>query len=174
MNNGKHKIGIPSGGPDARQAGVALLEALIAILVFSLGILTVIGIQAASIKMAAEAQYRTRAALLADRLIGEMWTGGDSIADLETKFKSPDGAAYLAWLADVKDFTNGKGLPGVEDGASSTLPTVQIAALDRPAGTGSGSSLTADVTVTLYWRTPSMASDEKHQHIVISQISRNP
>jgi type IV pilus assembly protein PilV len=147
------------------QAGVALLEALIAILVFSLGILTVIGIQAASIKMAADAQLRTRAALLADRLVGRMWTSGDTIADMKTNFQT-GGTAYNAWLADVQSIN---GLPGIagEDGDTlSTLPTVTV---DDSAGTSSG-----QVVITLYWRTPSMGANQRHRHIVISQISRNP
>lgn len=156
--------------PGRRQSGAALLEALIAILIFSLGILTVIGIQAASIRMAAEAQYYTRAALLADRLIGEMWASGDSIDDLKTKFESPDGDAYTAWLASVQDYT-GNGLPGVEDGDTSTLPTVSIDPLAPPAGSV---SLVGDVAITLYWRTHTMSATDRHQHTVISQISRNP
>jgi type IV pilus assembly protein PilV len=146
------------------QAGVALLEALIAILIFSLGILTVIGIQATSIKMTADAQLRTRAALLADRLVGQMWVSGENIADLKTKFQT-GGTAYNAWLADVS-----VGLPGVAgadgDDGLSTLPTVSV---DDSAGTTSG-----QVIVTLYWRTPSMSADQRHRHIVTSQISRNP
>ncbi|MDR2450930.1 MAG: hypothetical protein LBE85_03985 [Candidatus Accumulibacter sp.] len=145
----------------ARQSGSMLLEALIAILVFSLGILTVIGIQAASIKLAADAQLRTRAALLANRLIGEMWAGGDTIAELETKFKT-GGAAYDAWLNDVKD--SAKGLPGVSN-EEGTLPTVSVV---TASGTEEGR-----VRIELFWRMPSMAAGEFHKYTVISQISRN-
>jgi type IV pilus assembly protein PilV len=145
----------------ARQSGSMLLEALIAILVFSLGILTVIGIQAASIKMAADAQLRTRAALLANRLVGEMWTSGGTVTGLETKFKT-GGAAYNTWLSDVRDPV--KGLPGVSE-EEGTLPTVSIV---TASGTDSG-----QVRITLFWRTPSMEAGEAHQHTVISQISRN-
>ncbi|MBL8367702.1 MAG: hypothetical protein JNM54_07255, partial [Candidatus Accumulibacter sp.] len=43
------------------QAGVMLLEALIAILVFSLGILSLVALQATSIKLTGDAKYRTDA-----------------------------------------------------------------------------------------------------------------
>jgi type IV pilus assembly protein PilV len=152
------------------QTGVALLEALIAILVFSLGMLTVIGIQAASIKMAADAQLRTRAALLADRLVGRMWTSGLDIGELKTAFESPNGNDYKTWLAEVGDYEK-FGLPGVaggseEDGVMSTLPEVEVM---NAAGASNG-----QVVVTLYWRTPSMPNGERHRHIITSQISRNP
>jgi type IV pilus assembly protein PilV len=154
----------------ARQSGVALLEALIAILVFSLGILTVIGIQATSIKMASDAQLRTRAALLADRLIGQMWTGNLDVDELKTAFDSPDGALYKAWLNEVGDYER-FGLPGIgagsdEDGIASTLPTVTV--------TGGTGATKGRVIVTLYWRTPSMSTGDRHRHIVTSQVSRNP
>jgi type IV pilus assembly protein PilV len=145
-----------------------LLEALIAILIFSLGILTVIGIQATSIKMAADAQLRTRAALLADRLVGEMWAGGGDIASLGENFKT-DGPLYDKWLKDVEDFAV-SGLPGVvRDG--DTKPTAVI----TPGGVIAGTPRNAEVTITLFWRTPSMSADDPaHRYVVTSIISRNP
>ncbi|MDR2450445.1 MAG: pilus assembly protein PilV [Candidatus Accumulibacter sp.] len=160
----------PAGGMGAGQSGVMLLEVLIAILVFSLGILTIIGIQATSIKLTADAQLRTRAALLADRLVGEMWASGGNITELETKFKT-GGTAYNDWLNDVKDSV--KGLPGVvpDDPDSGTAPTVIIV----PGGPIDGENRNAQVTITLFWRTPSMDADETpRQHVVTSHISRNP
>ncbi|MBK8577809.1 MAG: type IV pilus modification protein PilV [Candidatus Accumulibacter sp.] len=55
------------------QAGVMLLEALIAILIFSLGILSLVALQGTSIQLTSDAKYRTDATLLANRLIGQMW-----------------------------------------------------------------------------------------------------
>ena len=146
--------------PRTGQSGVVLLEALIAILIFSLGILTIVGIQATSIRMAGDAQLRTKATLLANRLVGEMWVQGGTIAALKTAYET-GGSAYNTWLADVKADS---GLPGVEEAEDvvSTLPTVTV-------------SDTGEVVVTLFWRTPSMRKDEPgHQHIVTTQISRNP
>ncbi|GHU06591.1 hypothetical protein FACS1894158_13480 [Betaproteobacteria bacterium] len=149
----------------SRQTGVALLETLLAILVFSLGILTVVAIQAASVKMAADAQLRTRAVLLADQLVGQMWASGEEIADLKTKFESPGGSGYIAWRNSVT-----AALPGVSAAASeggvSTLPTVSVTSDDTVEN--------GQVTITLYWKTPAMKPDEDpRQHVVISQITRN-
>ncbi|MBK8385246.1 MAG: hypothetical protein IPL11_06065 [Candidatus Accumulibacter sp.] len=61
---------------DKAQAGVMLLEALIGILIFSLGILSLVALQATSIQLTSDAKYRTDASLLANRLIGQMWASG--------------------------------------------------------------------------------------------------
>ena len=160
------------------QSGVALLEALIAILIFSLGILTIVAIQATSIRLTGDAQLRTRASLLAERLIGQMWVYGGTAAELKTAFQT-GGSVYNKWLlevqgkkeneegeegdlVDLKD--KGVGLPGVtgtDAGSASNWPTVTV----DDAGL---------VVVTLFWKTPSMSSsDPARQHSVTTQIVRN-
>jgi type IV pilus assembly protein PilV len=62
------------------QSGAMLLEALIAILIFSLGILAVIGLQAQSIRNSAESKYRSDASYLANQLIGRMWADRANLA----------------------------------------------------------------------------------------------
>lgn len=57
----------------ASQQGVVLLESLIAILVFSLGVLGIVGLQAAMIKGSSDAKYRSEASYIAQQRIGEMW-----------------------------------------------------------------------------------------------------
>lgn len=147
------------------QSGVMLLEALIAILIFSIGILALVALQAVAIKQTGDANYRTRATLLANRLIGQMWVSSGDVAAMKANFET-GGAAYTAWLAEVQ---SRDGLPGVVaagSGVVSTLPTVTV---DDTAGATLG-----QVTVTLFWRTPEMASDKPgHRHIVSSQITRN-
>lgn len=146
------------------QAGVMLLEALIAILIFSLGILSLVALQATSIQLTSDAKYRTDASLLADKLIGQMWASGATPATLKANFESPDGAAYQAWLA--ADVASHEALPGVvaaANGVVSTLPTVTV---DSSAGATAG-----QVVVTMFWRTPQMkASEPGHRHVVTTQI----
>ena len=62
------------------QDGVVLLEALIAILIFSLGVLGIIGLQATMIKSTSEAKYRSEASYLAQQRIGEMWATPTNLA----------------------------------------------------------------------------------------------
>lgn len=55
------------------QQGVVLLEALIAILIFSLAVLALVGLQAAMVRNAGDAKYRADASFIAQERIGEMW-----------------------------------------------------------------------------------------------------
>lgn len=55
------------------QSGVVLVEALIAILLFSLGILALVGLQASMSKNVTHAKLRAEASFLANQLIGQMW-----------------------------------------------------------------------------------------------------
>ena len=146
------------------QAGVMLLEALIAILVFSLGILSVVALQATTVQLTSDAKYRTDATLLANRLLGQMWTSSGNLTAMKTAFQT-GGTAYNAWLADV---SGRDGLPGVvaaSTGVVSTLPTVTV---DDTAGATAG-----QVVITLRWRTPEMPLNAAgHQHVVVSQVSR--
>ena len=52
--------------------GYVLLEALVALLIFSLGLLGMIGFQAASTRIATDSRFRTEAAILVDELISKM------------------------------------------------------------------------------------------------------
>lgn len=67
MNGRNH-----SHAPVAQQ-GVVLLESLIAILIFSFGVLGIVGLQAAMIKNTADAKYRSEASYIAQQRIGEIW-----------------------------------------------------------------------------------------------------
>lgn len=59
--------------PDSQQ-GVVLLEALIAILIFSMGILALVGLQAAMVKNTSDARFRSEASFIAQQRIGLIWS----------------------------------------------------------------------------------------------------
>ena len=54
------------------QKGAVLLEALIAILIFSFGILAISGLQGVMMKNAADATYRAEAAYIVQQQLGAM------------------------------------------------------------------------------------------------------
>ncbi len=56
------------------QQGVVLLDAMIAILIFSIGVLSVMGMQAAMIKNTADSKSRVEASYIAKQRIGLMWS----------------------------------------------------------------------------------------------------
>lgn len=55
------------------QNGVVLIEALIALLIFSMGILALVGLQAAMLKNTSDSKYRADASFLAQESIGQGW-----------------------------------------------------------------------------------------------------
>jgi type IV pilus assembly protein PilV len=152
--------------PVNKQSGVMLLEALISVLIFSLGILAIVGLQATSIKNAGDAKYRTDASLLANQLIAEMWAGDRTQLTLQNSYTSPGGAGYLAWLNNVMCPASAPAaLPGVDCINNRNLPTVAISAV---TSTVAPSNL---VTVTLFWQPPGAASGvTPHQFISVAQI----
>ena len=62
------------------QKGSMLLEALIAILIFSMGILALMGMQATAINTVSESKYRSDSGFLVNRIIGQIWADRANIA----------------------------------------------------------------------------------------------
>ena len=62
------------------QRGVVLIEAMIAILLFSIGVLAIIGLQATMIKNTADSKYRAEASYIAQKRIGQMWADPANLA----------------------------------------------------------------------------------------------
>ena len=132
------------------QKGSMLIEALVAIMVFSMGILAIVGLQATSIKLSADAKYRADAGLLANQLIAQMWVADHTT--LGAAFSSPSGAQYLTWVASSVQQSS---LPGV---AGSTLPSVAVSASNV-------------VTVTMRWQVPGVSANSGiHNYVAIAQI----
>lgn len=117
-----------SNAPHANQQGSVLLEALIAILVFSFGILGLIGLQAASAKNTTQAKERIDASLVANQRIAQMWVDrtnlsgyvedspGTSITDL------PSGRRITAVSADQVTVTVNWQMPG--DSTTHSFTTI--------------------------------------------------
>lgn len=62
------------------QQGAVLVEAMIAILIFSMGILALVGLQAAMVKNTADSKYRADASYIAQQRIGTIWSDPDNLA----------------------------------------------------------------------------------------------
>lgn len=139
------------------QQGIVLLDALIAILIFSIGILGMVNLQAAATKLAGDAKYRTDAAMLADQVISQMWTSDPTA--LATNFAGAagtGGAGYTSWAAtlDCKSAT----------ASTSCLPA---AATYPPSIVVGANNL---VTVTVNWKAPNDTGS--HNYVSITQITR--
>lgn len=82
--------------PARMQEGAALLEALVAVLIFSIGILAVIAIQALSVRVVTDAKYRADASFVANQALGRLWGDPDNLA------------AHAETDVDVAGLPNGK------------------------------------------------------------------
>ena len=135
------------------QSGSMLLEAFIAILIFSMGILAIVGMQTSALKSSTDAKYRSEASLLANDLIGQMWVSDRTPATMQTNFQGgggTDGTAYSAWFSKVQAT-----LPG----SAANPPVVSI----DPA--------TSLVSIAVQWKAPNDApADPAHQFNLIAQI----
>jgi type IV pilus assembly protein PilV len=132
----------------SNQKGSMMIEALAAILIFSLGILAMMGLQATSIKLSGDAKYRTDASMLANQLIGQMWVSDRTPATLQAAYQgggANNGAAYTAWLTNV---TNA--LPGVA-GVAANQPIVTVV---PQVPVAPATSVTNIVTITIFWKAP--------------------
>ena len=148
-----------------------LLEALIAILIFSNGILGLIGLQGAAAKASVDAKFRSEAALLANELIGQMWASDRTQATLQANFASANGASFQAWAWKGATATPGTqtaagAAPGtvlaVLPGADANPPTVVIA---PSVGT---TLATSQVTITINWTVPGEGT--AHQYKAVAQV----
>jgi type IV pilus assembly protein PilV len=154
-----------------RQSGILLLEVLIALLIFALGVLGLVGLQASAAKQSSQAKYRADATLLANELIGQMWLSSRSFATLNTSFTSASGggASYLDWKTRVVDT-----LPG----ASAYPPTVTLTSIAPLNAIVAGAAVPATglapstrVTITLFWKAPGELSTEPpHKIVLINEI----
>jgi type IV pilus assembly protein PilV len=153
--------------PRAAQAGVALLEVMIAILIISFGILGIIGLQANSITITNDARYRIEASNFAERLVAEMWVDPVNLASYAWNGVGSPPGVLATWANEVLSST--RSLPG----ASSYKPTITIAADNL-------------VTISICWSPPQLgtgvasqpcdtvpADKTIHKHVVIASINQD-
>jgi len=124
--------------------GFMLLEALIAMLVFSFGVLGIVGLQAAMTKAQTQSKVRTDAALLAQQLIGAMWADGTNIANYAT--------ASCAGYARCNDW---------KARVAAALPNAATTVVLNGA----------DVTITILWTPP---NEPEHKYTTTSSVAINP
>jgi type IV pilus assembly protein PilV len=140
------------------QAGVMLIEALIGILIFSIGILALLGMQGTAIKNTTDARYRSEAAYLATQIVGQMWVDMDKLDSYKTDGTGP--AIFPPrdnWVNAVAGT-----LPGVEVGGPRS-PSIQV-------GPDAGAGLVErEVRVTVQWQHPGN-ENETRQVIILNHI----
>lgn len=132
----------------SRRVGSALIESLLAILIFSVGLLSLLALLTATLKESDNARYRSEASLLATDLVSRMWSGERSLSSLRQRF-DPLADEYQRWLKRVQST-----LPGVTN--NKNLPELRID--DERI-----------ITLTLRWRIPS--DTQQHQLVVVTRLT---
>lgn len=118
-----------------KKKGIFIIEAVIAILIFMIGVLGIIRYQGETILATSQSQYRITASFLADTLLGDVWLYKNQLAS----FGSSD--EYDNWMNQVSQY-----LPGIDlDPSSGTRPDVSVST--------SANGITT-VTITIRWQAP--------------------
>lgn len=126
------------------EKGSILLEGLIAIVIFSFGVLALMGLQAISIKHSTHAKIRGDASYLVNQIVSQIMVDQSNLASYDTT--SGGSGTSVAWVNEV----------------TSALPngTANIAV----------NTATSQVTVTVTWRNP----DEIDDHQYVSTVRVKP
>ena len=103
--------------PPPRQRGMMLLEVMIGILIFAVGVLGMVKLRAVSTANSVNSEDRTTAALLANDLIADLWVSRSA--------NTP--ATYTAWRSRVSGaLPDGDGQLQTGTGANSNVATITI------------------------------------------------
>jgi len=128
------------------QQGVMLIEALVAIAIFSFAVLGIVGLQATAVRTVRDSDYRVKASQFASQIVGQMWVDRFNVptfalnaADTACAQGSnvSTNTAVTNWLSDMSTSTN----PGSLPGASGLKQQITIDSNNT-------------VTVTLCWQAP--------------------
>jgi type IV pilus assembly protein PilV len=145
----------------AKQGGVVLIEALLGILIFSIGILALIGMQSVAVKNTTDARYRAEAAYLANNILSQIRL------DLANIPLYDDGnvgtyAPRTAWRNQVEAL-----LPGVNIATAQRVPEIDVVAGPTFAGDTAPPSR---VTVIIRWLQP--GETQEHKFEIVGFVSR--
>lgn len=120
-----------------------LIEVMISVLIFAVGVLALVSLQAAMTKAQSEAKVRSDAANLANELLGMMWTDATNLAGY-----SDGSCASTSQCA------------GWKNKVTLMLPSA-VTEVSTNAATGS-------VSITLKWTLP---GSTQHQYVTKTQVN---
>ena len=144
-----------------QQAGVVLIEALLGILIFSIGILALIGMQSVAVKNTTDARYRTEAAYLANNILSQIRLDMAQV-NLYTDGNVGNYAPRTTWRNQVEAL-----LPGIKIASAQRVPSIQIAPGPTYAGDGTPPS---QVTIVMTWLQPGETQERRFQ--IVGFVSR--
>lgn len=151
-------------------AGYMLLEVLVSLVIFSIGVLGVVAMQAISIKADGAAKYRADASLLANELIGRMWADDRTPANLQAAYQGSGGSGgpkYVEWFNEIGGGSGSYYLPHVAE----VPPEVQVEVKPGNIPPQTAKSL---VTIKVHWKIPGDkapdGTDIVHTQVAVAEI----
>jgi type IV pilus assembly protein PilV len=122
-----------------RARGFTLIEVLISVLIFSFGILGTVGMQARALQASTQNQDRSRASMLANEAVSEMWSQQSTTLPLQW---------YAAWQARVSSPTT-SGLPSGTGSVAVASGVATITVKWRPTSVASTTTMNQYVTTVV-------------------------
>jgi type IV pilus assembly protein PilV len=177
MPNFKHKI---KASHLKSQAGVFLLEALIAILIFAFGILGIVALGATAINAQSDAQYRTEASNYANEIIGTIWSSVGRTRRLEPKVGfevDPTALAAFAHKSSTGGWCDFSGAASSDPLVTAWANRAGVMSATNKAlpGADGKQQITVDtannnrVTVTVCWKAPNDAA--MRRHVIVANVN---
>jgi type IV pilus assembly protein PilV len=154
------------------ERGFFLIEAMVAILIFALGILGLVAMGGTAVSSQSDAQYRTEASSLADAIAGEI------ALNIDRSSEASKAASLAAFAHQPTPDPSTVPAPCAFAGSATTVPSV-VALLDRarnastapgmPGATAANQQIFIDgvgtfnrVVITLCWKTASDSGWRRH------------
>ena len=127
--------------------GFFLIEVLVSVVIFSIGVLGLISLQAAAIRHNEQSKYRTDASYFANQIVTQMWADRPNLAAYDDAGTAP--TAKTEWLTTV--------------------------AAGLPAGTAAIRVVGQDVQVAVRWSSPGETNlagkTWAHEYLAMARVS---
>lgn len=138
---------VPPVSVRRRQGGIALLEAMLAIVILGIGLLGTVGLQARAYSALSDASMRAEAAMAAEKLIGTMTADLPNVQNYTLAAGAAPAPLMQAWVNETQGY-----IPGA-------VLSVGVTPLARRV----------QVDITIQWQRK--ANAEVNRHVVTSYIA---
>ncbi|MQA36568.1 type IV pilus modification PilV family protein [Rugamonas aquatica] len=133
--------------PHRRQGGIALLEAMLAIVILGIGLVGTIGLQARAYAALSDASQRAEATLAGEKLLGVMNADSNNVLNYSVTEGGTPTAAIKPWVDETQ-----LAIPGSVIGVTVTPQQLRV-----------------QVDISIKWKRK--AGDAPNQHLVTSYIA---
>ena len=130
-----------------KNKGESLISSMLSMLVFSAGIMSLLGLLTNTLIETASVEYRSKASAIASTTLVNMMVGDKALGNLKMQYAAPNGAQYQEFLRRVQS-----NLPGTLE--EKNYPTISVGEKDV-------------VEIKIKWKSP---SDQLSHQIMMSSI----